>query len=417
MKPMFVVFMLAFAIALRFCPAAETLGKSDAAQVQKFERALTDMMGRLKKLAERTRKDKLLPREPQPFGDDEAFEILGEIAKVSEESPVNMARALENFMTSNPDFTAGRCTQTFRLAYVLLLFRDYPGELGGRFNKYLVDSRVSDDHAFYLLQATEGYRDDFNIDMHISERLVLERLAKCMRNNDRQFDVEFNFPEKGRVVWRLRDFAYMFLCERYESEDLNPYIDYDSIPKREAFIAKGQKFIADKLARMDLTDAMERYLREQARLQLSPEEYDSVFKTWRTLGGGTAPDAELMLTLDNLFAQAALNAKRAPSDRDKAMTMHLAQRARELLQKDKVEIAPLGEDDIRYPESVWTWFRNPLAVRVYKQKGDPLNGDRDLALRKFLLVYEARHDRGELFPLPKEEPAPPEKPAAPAAAK
>jgi len=321
-----------------------------------------------------------------------------------------MARALEHFMVTNPDFTAERCTQTFRLAYVLLLFRDCPGVLGGRFNEYLSDSRVPDNHAFYLLQAMDGFRGTFNIDLHVSERLVLERLAKCMRNDDKRFDVEYNFPNKGKVVWRLRDLAYMILCNRYKSVDLDPYIDYDSIPKREAFIEKGQKFIADKLARMDLTDAMERYLREQARLQLSPTEYDSVLQTWRSLGGGTAPDAELTLTLDNLFAQAALNAKRAPTDRDQAMTRHLAARARELLQKDKVEIAPLEESAIRSPDSVWVWFRNPLAVRVYKQKGDPLNGDRDLALRKFLLVYEARHDRGELFRDPQELAAPAEKP-------
>ena len=94
--------------------------------------------------------------------------------------------------------------------------------------------------------------------------------------------------------------------------------------------------------------------------------------------------------------------------------MHLAQRARELLQKDKVEIAPLEESAIRSPESIWTWFRNSLAFRLYKQP-DVLNETRDLALEKFLKVYEARHDKGEIFRLPGEEPTAADQPGRTAA--
>ena len=171
---------------------------------------------------------------------------------------------------------------------------------------------------------------------------------------------------------------------------------------RASLIAAAKEFVAKKLARIDAVEALEKNLREQATLQLSPAEYDSLLNTWQTMGGGSAPDAVLTLTLDTLFAQTARNAERTPTDRDKAITLHLAARAREILQKDKMEVQEFAKEDVRSPEAAWTWFRNHLAYRLYKQP-DRLDETRDLALQNFLTVYEARHDRGELFRLPEDK--------------
>ncbi|MBP5233676.1 MAG: hypothetical protein J6333_09735, partial [Planctomycetes bacterium] len=313
----------------------------------------------------------------------------------------------------------------FRYPYIFKIFRDYPQVNGHRFADFLANPRLSDSEAADLLLATNEYADTFNIHARIPDAVFLRRIASCLNVDDPEqassHRLVLTWDDVRNIKARTCDKAYVTLNFRYPDGDFpHKYLydkEYQTFAQRDPLIAAAKEFVAKKLARLDAVDALEKDLRGQATLQLAPEEYDGVLQAWQKLGGGPAPDAELALTLDNLFAQAALNAKRAPSDRDKAMTRHLAQRARELLQKDKVEIAALDANAYRSPEGVWTWFRNPLAVRVYKHP-DPLNQHRDVALEKFLKDYEARHDKGELFRDPQEPAAPadkPEKPARPAA--
>ena len=410
----------AFAVLALLSPRAlpgEELTPADKAQIAAINAELDKLMLEIMAADEAERAK---GKELCLISSDMADKIKRVVRGYADKDPVNLARALEHFMLTNPHFLAKKCGDAFRYPYIFKVFRDFPQENGHRFADFLANPRLSDSEAADLLLAANGYADTFNIHARIPDAVFLRRIAACLKANDPEqassHRVVLNFHDVRNIKARTCDKAYVALAFRYPKGDFpHEYLydeKYQTFAQRDPLIAAARDFVAKKLARLDAVDALEKDLREQATLQLSPEEYDSVFKTWRALGGGTAPDAELMLTLDNLFAQAALNAKRAPSDRDRAMTMHLAQRARELLQKDKVEIAPLEESAIRSPDSVWVWFRNPLAVRVYKQR-DPLNPHRDVALEKFLDDCESRHAKGELFPLTKERPAPPEKPAAP----
>ena len=323
--------------------------------------------------------------------------------------PVNLARAMEHFMLTNRDFLDKKCGDAFRLPYICVVFRDYPQVIGHRFADFLADPQLSDSEAADLQLKINAYASAWNIYSRIPENVFLRRIASCLNVNDPEHAsfhrVVLNFHDVRSITTRTCDKAYASLSMRYPQGDFpHKYLydeNYITFEQRDPLIAAAKEFVAKKLARLDAVEAQEKNLREQAFLQLSPAEYDSLLDTWQTLGGGSAPDAVLTLTLDMLFAQTAMNASRTPTERDRAMTLHLAARAREFLQKDKVETKPLGENAIRDPESVWTWFRNHLAYRLYKQP-DFLNEDRDLALQKFLKVYESRHDRGELFRLPGE---------------
>ena len=424
MKNHIVTLALVGALLLSPLPmmSAEKLSSADKQQIETINKELNKLMIEIMAADEAERAK---GRELCLISSDMAIKIKQVVRGYAVKDPVNLARALEHFMLTNPHFLAKKCGDAFRYPYIFKIFRDYPQVNGHRFADFLANPRLSDSEAADLLLATNEYADTFNIHAYIPDVIFLHRIASCLNVNDPEHasshSIALTWDDIRNVKVRTCDKAYAVLLFRYPKGDFpHEYLydeKYQTFAQRDPLIAVARDFVAKKLARLDAVDALEKDLRGQATLQLSPAEYDSVFKTWQTLGGGTAPDAELTLTLDNLFVQAALNAKRAPSERDQAMTRHLAARARELLQKDKVEIAPLKESDTRSPESVWTWFRNQLAVRVYKQR-DPLNPHRNIALEKFLKDYEARHDKGELFRDPQEPAAPadkPEKPARPAA--
>ena len=341
---------------------------------------------------------------------DIARKIKNAVAMDASKDPVNLARAMERFMLTNRNFLGKKCGDAFRFPYIFAVFRDHSDVIGNRFADFLANPQLSDSEAADLLQATEKYAAAFNVHSRIPEKIFLRRISSCLQENNAEqasghrVVIDWNFARN--FMARTCDKAYTAMLIRYPQSDLVKAYWYDknyqTFEQRDTLIADAKEFVAKKLARLDAVEALEKNLREQAVLQLSPAEYDSVLDTWQTLGGGSAPDAILTLTLDALFAQTALNAKRAPTERDREMTLHLAARARELLQKDKVEIPEFAKDGVRSPEAAWAWFRNHLAYRLYKQP-NPLNEIRDLALQKFLTVYEARHDRGELFRLPEDK--------------
>ena len=145
-KYIFITFMVFIGAGL----ADDTfISNDDKRQIKLFAQKLTAMMAELKPVEARTRAEKF-PRDPHPLIDDEASNILDQILIMAEQSPVNMARALENFMLNDPAFKAGGRCPTFRYAYMYLVFRDNPSTLLPRFNAFLANPRLPDMEAYYF---------------------------------------------------------------------------------------------------------------------------------------------------------------------------------------------------------------------------------------------------------------------------
>ena len=115
---------------------------------------------------------------------DMAIKIKQVVRGYAVKDPVNLARALEHFMLTNPHFLAKKCGDAFRYPYIFKIFRDYPQVNGHRFADFLANPRLSDSEAADLLLATNEYADTFNIHAYIPDVIFLHRIASCLNVND-----------------------------------------------------------------------------------------------------------------------------------------------------------------------------------------------------------------------------------------
>ena len=264
----FVIFMALLLSSSRAYPA-EKLSPADKKQIEAINKDLNKLMLEIMAAdsAERAK-----GRELCVFSCDMADKIKEVVRGYADKDPVNLARALEHFMLTNPHFLAKKCGDAFRYPYIFKVFRDFPQENGHRFADFLANPRLSDSEAADLLLATNEYADTFNIHARIPDAVFLRRIASCLKVNDPEqassHRVVLSFHDVRNIKARTCDKAYVALAFRYPKGDFpHEYLydeNYQTFAQRDPLIAAARDFVAKKLARLDAVDALEKDLREQA---------------------------------------------------------------------------------------------------------------------------------------------------------
>ena len=225
-----------------------------------------------------------------------------------------------------------------------------------------------------------------------------------------------HLPRPGRAItgkMRVCDFGFGFAFAWFRPQG----IKFDEIKfvesteaQRDLLIAQMRQFLSEREKEGSAIQALEDELRGQYAARLSPGDFAAKLAEWQKRVGDRTSDRVLYLLLDALFYQIGRNEDAKMDDRDAQMTAYLAKEVRDRFAKDGLKVFEGVKNDQLRRRSAFYDFYNSLTVQVYKNNL-PLDYSRNAAVRMLMNNYKHKYDTGELFRLPGEPPAPPEKPA------
>lgn len=323
--------------------------------------------------------------------------------------------------------------------YIFVTMRDHPAVGRMAIRDFIAQNQLSSRDCIDFFGSLTPFISSFMAKNVLAEKDVIAMFQRTLQDPSYAYDYAsilpsedsgiirqdadgtIHLPRPGRVItgkMRTCDWGFGFAFAWFQPKG----IEFDEVKfvqspeaQRDILIAQMQRFLTEREKDGVAIQDLEKELRGQYAARLSPGDFAAKLAEWQKRVGDRTSDRVLYLLLDALFYQIGRNEDAKMDDRDAQMTAYLAKEVRDRFAKDGLKVFEGVKSDQLCRRSAFYDFYNPLAVQVYKNNL-PLDFSRNAAVRMLMNNYKHKYDTGELFRLPGEPPAPPEKPA-PAAPK
>ena len=355
--------------------------------------------------------------------------------KKADTDPICWVQNIEKYLLQK---TQEKSAQTFLWEpYILITLRDHP-EIGRSSIKGFINKcqNLSSRNCIDFFSFLSPYLNSFVARGAIEETRVIQIFDRLLHEVTPSYHYFWEMPPKigvfdldtgidhpdtpGRIIsshLRVCDWGCKLAYEWFEPKEIHfnmfKFVEANNT-ERDKIIAQMQKFLTERRKTLAETEALENALRGQYSTRMTVTDFAAKLAAWQEHANDPTGDGALQLLLDILFYQVGRNAETKMDDRDAQMTAYLAGEISKVFAKDGLKIfVDKGKENWRN-KSVFFSFLNPLRVQLY-QKNIPAEMTRNATMRMLATIYEHKYDTGELFRLPGEPPAPPEKPAPTAA--